>query len=507
MIRKRPSPKRRRGRARDRGVALLVVLIALLLVTAVAAGMILLSNGEINVDANYRDEQVALFAAKAGLEEARDRLLTSNANPIVPPNALPGSTGGAAYITAAGITPWTAGGSVYNVSTYDTEFVNNELTAAGLALGPNWYAAEASDASYYGNAANPLPYQWVRINLKVDASAVPYSVDGIAVNGGKQVVFDTVNLHECVLGTTVACSNSNTNLAPVYEITSFAVTASGTRRMLQEEVSPDTVNLPLAGALTVDGPGLLANTVCASGTTCSTSGDYLTGTEPASCPSTNVMPAIAVADSTSQADIAAGVNPNAANIVGCTTVSCTTTGNDSVVNESAALSSVNTVSQVEVLVAELKTLAGSNIGPDCTTLNLGTSSNPKVAVVTNAGGTTCNVNSGTSGYGILVVTGSLTYANVNAYQGVILMLGTGQFRGSSTDTSLSGALFIAQDRDTASGALLAGPALGSSPTFHFHYSPGSSTDPSIQFNQCLISQVEASAANNYRVLSQREITF
>ncbi len=117
------------------------------------------------------------------------------------------------------------------------------------------------------------------------------------------------------------------------------------------------------------------------------------------------------------------------------------------------------------------------------------------------------LNSGTTGYGILVVTGELDYVNVNSYEGIILLLGTAQFiETSSKDTTFTGALFMAQDRNPSTGALLAGPGLGTTPNFNYHHGNASSADPSIQFNQCVVNQVESSALNNYRVLSQREIT-
>jgi len=67
------SPQKKTGGA-ERGVALVIALLVLLLITAVGMGMIFMSNTETNVSANFRDEQTAYFAAKAGIEEVRDRL-------------------------------------------------------------------------------------------------------------------------------------------------------------------------------------------------------------------------------------------------------------------------------------------------------------------------------------------------------------------------------------------------------------------------------------------------
>jgi Tfp pilus assembly protein PilX len=130
---------KQRHRNSQSGIAMLIVIIALLLVTAVAAGMMIYSTSEVKVDANYRDEQVALFAAKAGLEEARDRMLANNANPLTLPVVLPGQSGGsyATYIvSSSSVKPWTSGNSIYNVPTFDSEFMCEMGSCTGTSF-PN----------------------------------------------------------------------------------------------------------------------------------------------------------------------------------------------------------------------------------------------------------------------------------------------------------------------------------------------------------------------------------
>src|SRR5258707_13868085 len=58
----------------ERGVALIAVMLALLLITAIAAGIIILTNTETATSTNFKDEQRGYFAAKTGIEEARGRL-------------------------------------------------------------------------------------------------------------------------------------------------------------------------------------------------------------------------------------------------------------------------------------------------------------------------------------------------------------------------------------------------------------------------------------------------
>jgi Tfp pilus assembly protein PilX len=66
----------------EQGFALIIALLTLLLVSAALMGMFIMSNTETNVSANFRDEQTAFFASKAGVEEIRDRMRSSATNSL-----------------------------------------------------------------------------------------------------------------------------------------------------------------------------------------------------------------------------------------------------------------------------------------------------------------------------------------------------------------------------------------------------------------------------------------
>src|SRR5438067_7449862 len=89
----------------QRGIAMMVVLFALLLLSVVGLGMMYSTNMETAINSNYRDKQAAMYAAMAGLQEARDRLRPYDtmqpipAGRIVAPAALPiVSAGNVLYI-------------------------------------------------------------------------------------------------------------------------------------------------------------------------------------------------------------------------------------------------------------------------------------------------------------------------------------------------------------------------------------------------------------------------
>src|SRR6185369_4093092 len=72
----------------ERGVALFAVLFALLLLSVIGLGMMYSTNTETAINSNYKDAQVALYAAMAGLQEGRDRIQPTTGT-IAPPTAMP----------------------------------------------------------------------------------------------------------------------------------------------------------------------------------------------------------------------------------------------------------------------------------------------------------------------------------------------------------------------------------------------------------------------------------
>jgi len=76
------------SRNHERGMALILVLLALLLVSAIGMGMIYMSTTETSINSNYKDTQLAFFAMRGGLEEMRDRMRSDSLQPT-PALAIP----------------------------------------------------------------------------------------------------------------------------------------------------------------------------------------------------------------------------------------------------------------------------------------------------------------------------------------------------------------------------------------------------------------------------------
>src|SRR5881409_42830 len=100
---------------RNRGIAMLVVMFALLLLSVIGLGMMYSTNMESAINANYRDKQVALYAALGGLQEARDRIQPATHNiaaPDIPPSLTEPKV---IYILAnSTVVPWQLGSRYFD---------------------------------------------------------------------------------------------------------------------------------------------------------------------------------------------------------------------------------------------------------------------------------------------------------------------------------------------------------------------------------------------------------
>src|SRR4029077_12462188 len=82
MLMKKCSP-----RQREHGIALLMTMLALMLLSVIALGMMVSTNTETTITSNFRDKQAATFAAMAGLQEARDRIQPVTHSIVAPTDA------------------------------------------------------------------------------------------------------------------------------------------------------------------------------------------------------------------------------------------------------------------------------------------------------------------------------------------------------------------------------------------------------------------------------------
>jgi hypothetical protein len=537
------SPKRNH----QAGVAMLIVIMALLVVTAVAAGMMIYSTSEVKVDANYRDEQIALFAAKAGLEEARDRMLASNANTISTslPCLMPGGTAAtgctattnyATYIIASSsIKPWTSGNSIYNVPTFDSEFMCELGSCTGTSFPSSSTCCKTvtTNTSYSGPTSNQVPYQWVRVNLKtnesIDASTgLARWVNPAVTSATAQVMFDSTSGHECVVGSTSGPCVTSTTLQPVYEVTSYAVTPSGTIRMLQDDVAAFTFNLNFPSALTLPGPLGSFNPPNSKGY-CMDGNDTSQASSVGGSCSYTAPPAVPGCTSTGASTPAVGVSPG--DIWNSTTLTnqqyvtnqiprptnyIGSTGTTPSVANVSLPTNLSSPTQLEQELSAIQQNANVCLG--CTGTGGGTytmsnitgapgslwgscgSNCPTTPQITYVNGN-LDISGSNTGSGILVVTGNLTYDGNSSWNGIILVVGDGlttYIQNGGGNGQFNGAIFVADITNTgcSSGQTQCwGPA-------DFTINGGGGNG--VYYNSCWINYVQK--PTSYVVLSSKEIS-
>jgi hypothetical protein len=297
----------------ESGIALVFCLIALLILTAITSSLILMSGTDTAVNANYRSEETAFFAARAGIYEALDRMQQSNANSIACnlPTALPGAIqtvapgcltapAGVLYLINSGssltVQPWTSTNAYL-----DDELCHEGFTISGMTsvpadvpcstvpTGTTWYAQVASNYPWSGTAA-ALPYEWVRINWKQNSSATyisgtgtsaataSYSVNSsksastpVCFNGGTETLLSTPTgvtpaYTSCEQYQTCAAANPVIT-TPVYLVTSLSVTPNGSRQMVQAEAALNPPSISVSPCGISDPYGFFAyGNACISGT-------------------------------------------------------------------------------------------------------------------------------------------------------------------------------------------------------------------------------------------------
>ena len=242
----------------ESGVALFLTIFALLLLSGIAATLILASSTDTAINGNYRSEEVAYFGAKSGVEEVRDRMMASNPNVPIP-------TTYAAYMPTTSLSPqlyvlnegnhpgtvqpWTAGSTYVDDELCHDGYpypgltsVTSDLHCTSLPSGGSWYNTITSTAPWNGTAA-ALNYKWVRLGLKLDGSVQNYVVDNNSLNAGNLVCWNGTALVEQVLPTAYAqnvasCSTAfSPPDAPVYLVTALGIAPNGARKVVQAEIA------------------------------------------------------------------------------------------------------------------------------------------------------------------------------------------------------------------------------------------------------------------------------
>jgi len=479
----------------EEGIALLISIFILLLISIVAIALIVSSGTESALAGNYRSSTGVYYAALSGLEEARGRLLsknpdafmTTNASNFLPPAGTALNLGDTYYlinpIGGEAITPWDTS-STYLDNQFGVEFGPSGFTAP-TNPSPTALSVWNRNPLQSLNLPGPL-YKWARINavseksLRVDADA-----DGLA-DSITPLYFDGVHF-----------SNNPSAGPQVLELTALAVLPNGSQKLLQYLAAPTPLNLNFNAALTLDGNNVLF-------TVPNSTNFWVRGNDQFSVGSCNPGSGVAAAvgytntsDSSIESAILTGP-PASQDRRGNYTNGVAPTPDLSPVTLSANL---QTVAGLNALVQTITNSADVVINGNATQSSMPSGMSPTnpMTVVVN-GDLTFNGWHGT-GYGLLLVTGTFTYDPDATWNGIVLVIGKGVlFSHQSGSGQFNGAVFLANTVDSSGNPLPPTSALGS-PNFDFTSSSGSN---GIYYSSCWIQA--AMPGLGYKILSFHEIS-
>lgn len=505
------SRTRNLGRSHESGVALLIALIVLLLVSAVALSLMLSSGTESSLASNYRSSTSAYYAAYAGIEEARGRLVASN------PDYFNNTV--ANFIPTAGLTVTPkqvryilnpAPGEVVAPTTATNQYFDSEYQQEwGWSVTTATVQTIASVSSVPAGDQGPM-FKWVRITPATEQS-INLDVDNRVLPLDNTIALFYDSAHVNAAGASdpslIVSAAPPTTGEQAYEITALAVLPNGTKKMLEYVVTPVTFNLNLDAALSM--PGTVGSFSGGNSANYQIDGVDGQGSAPAipGCtPNSPGGPAVSVASSTSATTVQQGF-PRPNNYTGndCSYYG----GGNGCVGNQALPSSMSTPASLTQTLTNIENNANACLG--CSGAGNGTYTFSNI-VSALPGGTWSNsadnpqvvyVNgsvdiSASSGSGILVVTGNLTYSGNSSWNGIIMVVGQGTTTfnvNGGGNGEFNGAIFVASTVDQ-NGNLL--PTFG---TADFNVNGGGGSG--LFYNSCWIQAVQK--PTTLRVLSFREI--
>jgi len=485
------------GSRNQGGIALLLCIFSLLLLTAIAMGLMYLGDTETRIDDNFRSSIQSYYAARGGLEEARDRMRPTAPSPIALPTQLPSSTGGVVYLLnpAGGtdsVQPWNGANSYFDTEICQENFTGLGVSSPGRGIkcgsapgGSTWYST-ATSTSPLANSAAAMTYKWVRVTLKNNSSVPGYSVDSGGANG-TQVCWS--GSHEVLL-TAASCQQMGQIYVPVYMLTALANSSNGSRRMVQMEAVQ--MRLPqLPSALTLDGTGATYGSPTSNGF-------HVSGTDARSCGGAALpsLPGVGAVDNSSATAITSSIPSNRYDHY--TGSGSSSPDVENLNSTTAGLDSIwSTVGGINNVTSLISSFANQTITGPTSSVNLGTDANPQITVVNGD----LSLGGGTSGAGILLVTGNLNLNGLVSFNGIVLVIGQGTVSVSGGGGGqFNGAFFVARTVDSSGNPLPASSA-PANPVVNWSGGGGNG----IYYDSCWVTKLQSNFY--YLPISVRELSY
>lgn len=534
---------------------MLIAIFAMMLISVVAIALVVTSGTDTALAGNYRSASGAYYASLAGLEEARGRLLWKNPNCLVNRPFGPANCPNTGFIPMDPVT-----GLLPAMQLTDVRYILNpavgetvDPTSSNPANYPDTnYQAEfgwslsganvQTTTSVSPQAGFPGPaYKWVRINPITEKAL------GVDVNGDGSLDPVTPLVYDPAPARTVACPSSNptsglfvpscpgwqsSTAVQVLEITAYSQLPSGGKRLLQYVLAPVVISTQAFGASSASYPPSPFPTLASFPAALTFLGNGVTFQGPGTssfvingqdhCTGSSAMVySIGYINPADQPGIVANAVP-ANNFQGYPPGSGgppppvgTAPATIANVDQSPTTALVNpawlTPASLDRTVQDIQSsadvvLTGPVTGSDIANAAPAMLANPPLpmTIVVN-GDLDLNAWSKT-GFGVLLVTGTLKYDPDASWEGLVLVIGQGNFVSTKSGTGgIDGAMVIAKTRDSSNNLL---SSLGGA-TFS-QTGGGSNLGSGINYNSCphpfgAPPMPLSGLTLKYKILSFREI--
>jgi Tfp pilus assembly protein PilX len=429
----------------SRGIALIVAMFALLILSLIGLALLSVSSTEILINQNSKSSRAAYFAAEAGTEEARFRLMTTGGNAIPPP----GNTTSAIYIRANTSIDPTSGSASTNPY-FDPEYsVISNRDNNGTQTTRTSGLTSATFYTTIQGSTNQVPFAWVKITRKTETLA-GQTVDNDSTNNTTAVYFGGNTATGVTSQYVRDATNSPThNGNPVYLVTSMSLDSGGAQRKIQTEV---VVPPPVPVTAAVNS----YNDVDFSGTL------NISGNDECNGGATQVygVSSHGSIDSTNPAQTVIGLPPPPpAAVTGPSTCPNCPFGYDvptliDMYKNSPIFQSVNSAGTNISCSGSPTSCSGSNVvlGTPPNVPPPGSPTNTPVPGYYYSPGNLSITSNNSVGYGILIVDGDVTMDGGVYFEGIIIARGTFNFTGGGgNNINIRGAVVAGQSiTDTTS---------------------------------------------------------
>ncbi len=223
----------------EQGIALMVAMFALLVLTLIGLAMLTRATTEVLINDNFKRSKTSYFTAEAGTEEARFRLTPTAAGNRIDTafSDLTASTG-VVYIRGnVSIDPTNQSASnrfrdteYLNIATRNASGTQSSVTSTTYGQTPTYYTSIMTGT---------VPYAWIKVTRKTETLA-GQNVDADGANQNTSVYYGptlvTGVVSQYVKDAASALTRDQTQSNPVYLLTAMSVDGTGAQRKIQTEV-------------------------------------------------------------------------------------------------------------------------------------------------------------------------------------------------------------------------------------------------------------------------------